>query len=445
MLTHALVLWAALSGASPPAVFPGGLAAAVAQAWKDLSILPAPQATTARYAWLGNLPPNAQIDATAALSLVLNSVSRASLLTPPTPLAGSLWRFHLLDYAPAAADLRAWELAYEELAALDPYLSAAMVHDETLDQLRLVTGSRAPVVRGDWLVWKLSAPPHYYRFAGIPATRREYEVSLGLDADALLQLGAARGANLFLSGVTHKPRRISRWQGPLGGAWNTYDVLAAVADRDPFRDPTDGFRFDAGEHIGAKANGLHLFALYDAVGKRADAVPDQIAKDDSDPRADGIIRPMISCVRCHVEDGLRGFVNDQRRLATAGVVTSAESPQAAQDLALFYSNDKLPRQMDRDREDYARSVSQATGMSAAAAARALALTVRRYAYEPVTPRVAAAELGLTSTEDLTAALARSTDPILLALAAGVEVERQQWEVSFPGAAVLVISSGTRIR
>jgi hypothetical protein len=244
---------------------------------------------------------------------------------------------------------------------------------------------------------------------------------------------------LITSGVTRKPRRISRWQGPAGGVWQTYDTFGDDPAKDPLRDPTFAGGYDASEHIAAKANGLHLFALFDAKGLRQDAVPDRLAKDDTDPHGDGVLVPMLSCVRCHVEDGLRPFVDDQQRLLAGDVKLLAEDKDTADSLAAFYNAARLEKQATRDREDYAAAVAEATGgMTTKQLVAALTETFGAYQNGLVTPERAARELGVERMESLRA----SRDPILLALAAGVSVLRQQWEASFAEAALLAIPASS---
>jgi hypothetical protein len=72
-------------------------------------------------------------------------------------------------------------------------------------------------------------------------------------------------------------------------------------------------------------------------------------------------------------------------------------------------------------------------------ATALADVYRGYQNDLVDPAVARRELGV---DDL-ALLRASRDPILLALATGVSVQRQQWEASFAEAALLLAGRGAR--
>ncbi len=408
-----------------------------------------------RYATFYHLPPPERRRAGAVLSLVLNSVSRADAIVRPEPVPDTddrLWRFSLADYR-LPADV--WEL----LASHDPYFhirtrvqAAALSQTAELEaftdggwldltlaaRLRTLTGSGGALLRGDYFITQATTTLDggvYYELAGIADTEEAFFTSIGLDTDSIDRLRADAGANMFRSLVTFKPRRVVRRQGPLGGAWHTYDTAAATPERDPIRNPF-AFEYDAGEHIAAKRNGLHLYALFDRAGRRQASVPDNIAKDTSDPHGSGIVAPMISCLRCHLEDGLRPVANDQRRLLDAGIEVFTERPRDAQRLAAFYFAD-LEKQLRRDREDFSQAVASATGgLSGAAAAAALAELVNRYRNDLVDAPRAATELGVDA-ETLRATFRTLHDPILNALAADIAVDRRQWEAAFAEAALLV--------
>lgn len=414
-------------------------------------IAPAARADV-RYLSLYAVPPGERQAALAAVSFVLNSVSRADVVVRPDVVPHSEGR--LLRIALSAYGVPA--VAWEQLAADDPYwhlrtqvvdpaggqlrevrTDGGWVDLQAAAALRQATQSTAALLRADFFIARAAttaAGGHYYRLAGIPPREADFLQLVGIERDTIDRLRADAGANLFRSQITFKPRRLVRRQGPLGGAWQTFDVVRGTAERDPFRNPFS-FDFDASEHIAAKRNGLHLFALYDRRGQRQDKVADEVAKDTSDPHGAGIVTPLISCVRCHVEDGLRPFTNDQQRLLAGGVELLAERPSALQRLAAFYGTD-LQRPLARDREDYAAAVALATdGWSVFEAARALAVVFSRYSDELVGPAEAAREVGVDVAQ-LGIRLRAATDPVLLALAEEIAVQRSQWEASFGTAALL---------
>lgn len=403
-----------------------------------------------RYLSLYNLPRDDWADTAAVASLVLNSVSRAELIAVPRAAPGSQGRLLRLS-------LEAYQLppaAWEQLASGDPYWHlqtevlaggkrlAVFTDGGWADlgaaaRLRQLTGSAGAVLRADDFIARAATTLDgglYYELAGVPERENDFFRQLGIDARRIGQLRADAGANLIRSQVTFKLRRVVRRPGPLGGAWHTYDVAQNTPERDPLRNPF-GFEFDASEHIAARANGMLVYALYDRQGRRQATVPDAIAKDTSDPHGAGIIAPLVSCVRCHLEDGLRPVANDQRRLLeSAGVELLVESPALGRRLAQFYGAD-LDKQLTRDREDYAAAVGRACGGRAPGAmARLLGQSIERYADQLVTPRRAADELGLPAAA-LAEALAESHDVALVSLCAGLALQRGQWTAAFGEAAL----------
>ena len=468
LLIPALALSAISALAQSPA---SELRAAVA----DVQRLPPEVRPGVRYLSLYAVPPERRDETARVAGYLLNALSRTRAISRPDVVSPTLLRFSISSYIGDGREYQAWSAAWEKLAETEPYwhlrtevrsklsvvssqLSATDNRQLTTDNstvtvdggwvgldaaalLRTLTGSNGALLRADDFIARASATPDYYRFAGVPATEEEFLKSLGVDPATIERLRADAGANLIISGVTKKPRRIVWEQGPLGGVYETLDVAAVDAVRDPIRRPisADGAKltFDAGEWFAAAPNGLWRVALYDSAGNLQQAVPDKIAKDTSDPAADGIVTPLISCIRCHVESGLRPFRDDQTRLLAGGRVDlRSGDPNIVQRAAEFYDEPRLQRQIQFDRESYDLAVARATGgMKAEELAAALARTVRNFAYLPVGREQAARELGLWGV-DLHDVFSTSHDPILLTLLEGRPVLRGQWESSFAEAAVL---------
>jgi hypothetical protein len=457
-------------------------AAELARAVADCEQLPAVERSGSRYLSLYALAREDRPRAIAVVSFVLNSVSRSRLLVRPRVVDATLLRFSLANYTTNEAERHAWFDAWEELAKVDPYWhlqtevaiaadsgprlvagggkpaqirapaplqSAAAIRTVTTDggwvglqnaaRLKALTGSQGALLRGEWFVEKTAQPPAYYQFAGIPSTQAAWLKSLGIDAAAIDRLRANLGANLVQSNVTSKPRRVIWQASPLGSVYATLDVERVTADRDFLRRPLSAAglqaNFDASEWFALSPNGLWWTALFDKNGQRQDAVPDRIAKDTSDPQADGRVVPMISCLRCHTESGLKSFRDDQSTLLGSGVSLFSADPSLTQRVAEFYQADRLQRQLKFDRETYAAAVRECTGgQTAEELAAALAKVVRDEAYRSVTPDQAAREVGV-ATESFVRALRATHDPILLLLLARRPVLRGQWESSFAEAAL----------
>jgi hypothetical protein len=385
------------------------------------------------------------------------------------------------------AELRA---AWEKLAEIDPYFhlrtqvlppqlvvaaatqhsakigrhsahsTASKIETVTIDggwipadvarDLKLAALSAGPVLRGDFFVAHAVTAPLYYEFAGIPRAEQELLERLGIDRESVDRLSADTAANLFISHVTNKPRRLVRLPGPLGGTWFSRDIETETPDRDPLRNPinytgTAGaqtLRYDASEWFAQKENKFWLTAVFDGRGQRQDAVKDVIAKDSM--AHDGIVRPLISCVRCHELNGggagMQPIVDDQYPLLTGQVaILQSYVPEVARRVAELYDPARLARDQARDREDYAQAVLDATGLTTHAAADALSRTFARFVDRPVTRAVAAAECGIGE-EQFVMATRRSTDPVILALRAGREIRRATYEASFPELMLLTNSS-----
>jgi len=406
-----------------------------------------------RYLSLYAMPEEQWDEARRVASFVLNSLSDRATIVRPEVVEGSggrLLRLRLGWYGiePAAWEAmvagveRYWHLRTEVIDPKSGKVRVVMTDGgwvglEVAAEVRGLSGSVGALIRLDSMVvaaTNTGTGGFYYVLARVPARESEFLAAIGVDAKVIGELRGDVGANVIRSGVTQKLRRVVRRQGPLGGAWQTYDVARNTAERDPLRNPFE-FEYDAGEHIAARANGLHWFALYDQQGKRQETVPDVVAKDASDVHGSGIIRPMVSCVRCHVEDGLRGVPNDQRKLLRGQVELYAERERDAERLAGFYGGD-LEKRLRRDREDYEGAVAEATGgMSGGEVAGALGQMVWRYVDELVTPEQGARELGVT-VEEAKQAWRGARDVVLLGMADGVAMQREQWESAFAEGALL---------
>jgi hypothetical protein len=434
-------------------------AEAVSAAVADLSAMPAERHGQTRYLLaLGRSIEERQTTAKAT-SFLLNSISRtrAMALVEPIDREGHLLRIDLAAYSDFRQPETYHELfaAWEVLAKDDPYFhirtqvsAGAKAETVTTDggwvgldnaaQLRKLSGSFGAVLRADYFIARVGGDA-YYAWAGIPSKEADFFRLFGIDPATINQLAGDSAANLIRSHVTQKPRRVIERPGVFGSVFQTKDVDAESPDRDPLRNPIDfkeqRFNFQASEFFALGANHLWRVALYDAAGNRQATVPDRIAKDFT---GDGIIAPLVSCLRCHERNGgaagLQPFADDQTELVRA-VGLSSYVPEVAQRLAEVYDPARLGKAMARAREDYAEAVAAATGgMTPAEATDALVAIYSGYLDAPVTPAWAAFELSLPP-EKLAEALAASGDTITLAVRSGKSVNRAAWSSAYADAAL----------
>ncbi len=437
---------------------------------QDIDTLPPGFHPAQQYLSMYSIAPEDRDECFRIVSWACNAVSRTRVIAVPKRVSDTLIRFNILWYASDGQDFKDWCSLLDSMGQQDPYWhirttiltgngKKQSTTETTVDggwvdlneaaTLRARTGRYAPIMRADDFVFRITQPPFYYEFAGISKNENDFIKSLGLDLKVIDQLRADSGANLIRSDITFKDRRIIWRQGPLGGLYVTLDVEQVTADRSFIRRPiTDGgftANFDASEVMFIRLNGMIGGSLYDKNGKRQDAVPDKIAKDTSDPHGDGRVVPLISCIRCHVEDGLRPFQDDQTKLVGNGRIgLYSYDPKLVQRAAEFYQEPRLQRQMKFDRETYAAACSQATlGLTPSQASEALGRVVRKFGYLSVTPAQAARELAIDP-ELLGPLMQASRDPILLTLAEGRSVLRNQWNSSYAEAALTTEANRVRM-
>lgn len=445
----ALLMLAALTG-SP--------AESAALAAADLAALPEAIRPQTRYLSLYNVPPDREAEVATAASYMLNAVSRNRLVTQPELIhGGQLLRVNLAAYADLKDPhgLQAIHTAWENLAVVDPYyhlrtqvadehgkiqtvtVDGGWVGLDSANALKALSLSNGAVLRADWFVAQVATPPAYYEWTGVASKEADFFKALGVDLAVINKLAADSAANMFRSHVTGKPRRVIHRPGPLGSVWVTKDAAAETPDKDPIRNPVDfktqRFAFDASEVFYSKANGFWGTALFNAQGARQNAVPPNVATDTTAPAGHQELVPVISCLRCHEQNGgkagLQPFADDQTALSA-----TSEYPEVANRIAELYDPSKLEREMTRDRDDYSAAVLAATAMTPEAAAKCVTSVFASVVYDPVTLHLAAVDVGLTP-EAAQAAWSASGDPVILKLRSGGKVNRKAWEASFQEASV----------
>jgi len=328
--------------------------------------------------------------------------------------------------------------------------------------LRNGTHSAAPIVRGDWLheLGTSSADDGVYPkfrgmqdLAGKKLKLQDYLLSRGIDLRLTQRLRADERAAIIRSGITGKPRRMRFVQGS-GVRTSAGTGLCSITD-DPFDadvlnpdfDPIRNllvFKSRGSEVILELPSGWHEFSLWDADGNLVAEAPPQLAADHTIPSPHTTrLQYPISCVRCHAqEDGWRRFESDVPKLIARGGDIFDEflrhtphhernEAEVLARLAGLYSG-KLEEPLQLARNTYQDVVLRITGVGVIEASAAVAKVYADYAWQMVTPEIAAAELGV---KDFSAVPKQEPeDSTLLLLHLGLAVNRKQWEFSYVEAA-----------
>lgn len=431
-------------------------------ALRQANDLPAEARQQYRYLTLDHLPANQRTDTTIGVVHLLNHLSRNRLIYRPesVDLQLSMLRVDLAALADPKNPNTFAEVvaAWEALATIDPRFhirtnvaTSAGIKPVTVEggwtdlhaaaELRALSGSQGAVLAADFFIANAAIPPVYYQFLAVPTKEADLFTLLGVNSDLLSALAADGAANIVKSLITGRPRRLIRAPAPLGVLWRTKDPGPDQSpDGDPFRAPVDAtvgalvqrFNFAAGEHIWTLPNGYLGYALYNAAGQRQNDANGIGVTDHLAPAGNQSLVPMLSCVRCHEkqgEAGLQPFVDGQH-LLTIRETTSPEIQQRT--LELYQDQDRLQRQLTRDREDHTRAVQLATSTTPKAATEALVAVYERYTYDSVDIATAAAECGLT-VELFRQRTEHSTDHGVQQLRDGVAITRKTWEASFHAA------------
>jgi serine/threonine-protein kinase len=357
----------------------------------------------------------------AAVSKLLNSLSSVEEIAVPRPIdepAQVILNFDLRAYGWSARDWNDIEKAY--------VYGVLHTEDQTLSEVEAeiakLTGTRIPIVRGDWLVDTASRPPLYNRLLKLPATLRELETKLSVHLAKNFDEGILRRGGLITSGVSRHNRLVERHRTPFGAYWRSYDFKTSAGRGNlllfPLGPRFTGNAFDdqafeqaGGEIIFNLANGLQGYMLADAKDNRLDApAPVAIVSDKSEASGTPEIINGLSCLSCH-SSGMKSFRDEIR--GHPAVFASARRKVEQ----LHAPPDEMDKLLARDEDRFLRALDEAIGgfLRAGDLARADIRELVRKVNEPIgevarlynhdlTAEAVAAELGLPNVEALQAAI-----------------------------------------
>jgi hypothetical protein len=384
----------------------------------------------------------------AAVSKLLNSLSWQEEIAVPRPIDDGPHVILNIDLRAYGWDSRDWndvERAY-------PY---GVLHSENEALLEVekeiskLTGTRLPIVRGDWFVATVSRPPLYDRLLKLPATLTALEVQkLSVHLERNFNDDTLRRGGLITSGVSKHNRLVERHRTPFGAYWRSYDFKTSAGRGNlllfPLGPRFAGNEFDdqafeqaGGEVIFNLPNGLQGYMLADAKDNRLDApAPVAIVSDKSETSGTPEVVNGISCLACHAS-GMKPFRDEIRE--HPAVFTTVKQKV----LRLHPPSGEMDKLLEKDEDRFLRSLDRAMGgfLRSGELEKADIRELVRRLNEPIgevarsyskdlTPEAAAAELGLPGVQALQDAIRGNPKLQELGLGPlldGHALKRELWE------------------
>jgi hypothetical protein len=208
-----------------------------------------------------------------ALSKLLNSISRETAVSAPEPIPGvtDTYRIDLRSYGldDSTGPFQVGNVQYVDgwEAIIDTSPFAVEFQGDQAENVVLLANTLVPVLFADALADAVAQGDLYYALLGIPATRAELELNVGVDfaADDAQGITVRAGAN-----IDGRDFIAQRNEQPVGGL--TYWQVADFGPRQGgiFDDPLGDLRGER-EVIFNLPNGLLGFALFAADGARIEA------------------------------------------------------------------------------------------------------------------------------------------------------------------------------
>ena len=198
------------------------------------------------------------------------------------------------------------------------------IDHEAISSLIKCTGSEAPIVRLDWLIWMQSgqverAGAGYYDFLGVERSLAKVEELVALDRKKAEAFRALLAVLLQKSGVLadERERAVLRIDKVGGDWWESQDTFrrgTTIEERRKLAltNIDKNYEPDAFEIFTKLPNGLYGTFAADNKGVLQDFVPNNIAGDHFGTKNDFVIEPNMKCLRCHTE-GLQPLDDYARR------------------------------------------------------------------------------------------------------------------------------------
>ncbi|MEQ1648853.1 MAG: DUF4384 domain-containing protein [Hyphomicrobiaceae bacterium] len=374
-----------------------------------------------------------------ALATVLNSLSWGleTVALKPVDADGVLLAIDL--------SLLGWDLdQWEALVTTSPYGASVPV----TAALAAKSGSRAPILRGDWFAKATLRAPLYYELLGLPDRLPELLAGLKLEPGTGTQSGSRR-VGIKSSTVARGNRLIERYAFANGAAWLSSEFAPTVSRPDLFEStmtplpdgalgdhPTGVVRPDATLMHFNLPNGFRAFFMSNGDGQRINDAPHSILTDQAKPSLRvGVAQ---ACLSCHARDatGVTSSIKDD---LLARLVNNSTLARDAKDRAIgrHFQPESLAEAVAIDNERLSKAQREVSveRKTLIAGLQPVAALLARYG-QPLTRALFAAELGLTATAPELAAIEARASPaakstltrLHLGLVSRADVERISPEI-----------------
>jgi mono/diheme cytochrome c family protein len=370
-----------------------------------------------------------------ALSKLINSLSWHPKIRKPEAIdpQGTLFRIDLRWYM---WDATLWNRLLQDY----PY---GLIDDSVSSRLVAVfTGTKIPLIRGDWFIATASRPLLYQDLLQLPGNLADLERQLRVDANLNIAQERVMRVAFNGSGISKNNRVLERHDAVHGYYWRTYDFdevpqnlldrgLQAPDRRNVFAYPLgpgsveNTFQHAGGEAIFSLPNGLQGYYIMNEANNRLNKAPTAIVSDPKRP--DKAVELGISCMGCHSTGIL--VKADQMHDHLESNPKAIAKGDAELALSLYPKKEKSLAQMEEDSRRFVAALEKA-GIHSTRTEPIIFSTLR---YEGDLDAVqAAAEVGLPLAEFQkrvgdSSALSRPLGSLRIA---GGMVARQVWVQSF---------------
>jgi mono/diheme cytochrome c family protein len=296
-----------------------------------------------------------------AVSFAVNSLSLGRNVIAPEAIDAQklIWRIDLRDYGWSAQTWNLLEAEYPYAVIYDDDSRLFPFDEVSAEQIRDETGTQIPYLQGEWFLSHAIRPPLYFQILQLPDTLQGLEAQLGIDIQNDIDTEQVIRSGFVNAGPSQFNRVIERHElnGNQGSFWLSYDFKDNLDLSNIFTHPLD-FQEAGGEVIFNLDNGMQAYFVINNQGARFDKAPVEVVQD---PLArDGAVETGLSCMNCHMEDGMLPKYDEIRDFVLNNNNGAADVENV---LALYASRNTLQSVFADDQNIY-KTARAAAGISA---------------------------------------------------------------------------------